>query len=204
MELIRLLNQAVVHSMHRIFAVVKKVAFSFFAVFLLYQSVGLLQMFSIRPPDQVSELEVWIYAYLLSLFITGVFAFPGFVFPTGRVMPEGYYRIHYPKQLSKVFKLLGVQYFRVFLLATVWRSKANQKKFFNGTKQGLKNFIYQTKQSEFGHFGAGVVTLGVAVYLLALGHVYMCVALTVINFIGNGYPVILQRAHRMRIERIVS
>jgi len=161
-------------------------------------------MLSIRSPEQLNDVEVWLYAYLLSLFITGVFAFPGFVFPTGNILPDGYYRIHNPKRLMRIYDLLGVQCFRLFLLATLWRSKANQKKYFNGTKQGLKNFMYQTRQSEFGHFGAGIVTLGVAIYLLVLGHVYISIVMTLINIIGNGYPVILQRTHRIRIEGILA
>ncbi|WP_394330522.1 hypothetical protein [Psychroflexus sediminis] len=38
-----------------------------------------------------------------------------------------------------------------------WGKKKNKQKYFDGTKSGLENLDYQTKQSEFGHLAALVV-----------------------------------------------
>ena len=90
------------------------------------------------------------------------------------------------------------------LLFAFWGQKTNRRKYFNGTKTGLKNFIFQTKQSEFGHLGAFVVIVILSVILLVHGYVFLVIIVTLINIIGNVYPVILQRSHRMRIEKITK
>lgn len=64
--------------------------------------------------------------------------------------------------------------------------------------------MFQTKQSEFGHLGAFVVIVILSVILLVHGYIFLVVMVTLINILGNVYPVILQRFHRMRIEKITK
>jgi hypothetical protein len=52
----------------------------------------------------------------------------------------------------------------------------NRTKYFDGRKSGLANLAYQSRQSEFGHLGAFLVMTGAA--------------------------LILQRHHRMRIDKL--
>ena len=99
---------------------------------------------------------------------------------------------------------MTLRYFQYFLLVTYWGKKKNRKKYFNGTKKGLVNFIFQTRQSEFGHLGAFLVILVSSLILLVRGYIFMVTIITIINILGNVYPVILQRSHRMRIEKITQ
>ncbi len=57
-------------------------------------------------------------------------------------------------------------------------------------------------KSEFGHLLPFVVIVVVSVYLIMIGKSRLGVASMIINLIGNLYPVILQRHHRMRIQNI--
>ena len=127
----------------------KKIILPLASIFLLWQSYSLIA--------QIHHLETqnWglliLIGWVINMFITGIFAFTGFAFPTERLLPESYYQVRKPKQVKKWFKIFGVEWFRKFLLATVWRSKAQQKRYFDGTREGFDNWIRQSKKSEFGH-----------------------------------------------------
>ncbi len=155
-------------------------------------------------PTEFSNIEVLIISFLLTIFITGVFAFIGFAYPSSRILSDKYYEIKNPKVLNYISKVLGIKYFRSFLLFSFWGRINNRKKYFNGTKRGIGNFIFQTKQSEFGHLGAFVVIIISSIILLVHGYIFIVIVTTLINILGNVYPVILQRSHRMRIEKITK
>lgn len=149
-------------------------------------------------------LENILVAFLLTLFITGVFAFMGFAYPTNKLLPESYYKINNPKRLQNYYKHLGLDYFKTILLVVFWGKKKNRKKYFNGTKKGLNNFIYQTRQSEFGHLGAFVLILVCSIILICHQLYLIVLTMTLLNIIGNLYPIILQRYHRIRIGKLMT
>lgn len=182
----------------------KKILFPIFSVFLAYQSVKLVTIFFHNSPSDFSFQLVVILAFLLNLFITGVFAFTGFVYPTNKILPNSYYSIKNPNALNKLYNLIGVEYFKILLLITFWGKEKNKKKYFNGTKSGLINFDFQTRQSEFGHFGAFVVILLVSIVLLSNGHKMAFLLTSIINVLSNFYPIILQRKHRMTIQKLTN
>lgn len=181
----------------------KKTLFPIFSVLLSFQTYELVKIL-VTSPQEFSFLLNIAIAFLLTLYITGVFAFIGFAYPSNRVLPSAYYRIKNPKFLNTTYKLIGVRFFRFILMLTFWGKEKNRKKYFNGTKKGLQNFIYQTKQSEFGHLAALVVIQIISFYLLFYGYSLMVLFITVINLIGNFYPIVLQRHHRIRIEKITG
>ena len=151
-----------------------------------------------------SHAESFILAFLITLYVTGVFALIGFAYPSNKLLPTAYYRIHNPSLLKAICRLLGVRYFKTILLFAFWGSKKNRKKYFNGTKAGLVNFIYQTKQSEFGHLGAFVIILGLSIALLWRSYQTLVLCMMLINIIGNLYPILLQRSHRIRVDAITE
>lgn len=181
---------------------VKKILFPFIAIFLAYRSFELLKtIWTIEP----AELSFWIkllLSFLLNLFITGIFAFIGFAYKTNQLLSESYYRIKNKDLINKSSKFLKVEYFRKFLLVLFWGKRKNRQKYFDGTKSGLDNLDYQTRQSEFGHLSALVVIQLSALIILIKGHYLIAFLTTTINFISNFYPVLLQRKHRIQIERI--
>lgn len=182
----------------------KKIVFPLLSLFLCFRTIELMRGLISSDPNAHSNNEVLIISFLLILFITGVFAFIGFAYPSSRILSDSYYEIKSPKVLKSISKVLGIKYFRLLLLFAFWGRKTNRKKYFNGTKKGLKNFVFQTKQSEFGHLGAFVVIIISSFILLLHGYIYLVIITTLINILGNIYPVILQRLHRMRIEKITK
>lgn len=182
----------------------KKILFPLFSIFLCYRSIDLMSDLIASDPRGYSIVEVLIIAFILALFITGIFAFIGFAYPSSRILPDNYYKIKNPTGLKAVSNILGIKYFRFMLLFAFWGRKKYREKYFNGTRKGLQNFIYQTRQSEFGHLGAFVVILVCSLILLFHGYLFLVMIITLINILGNLYPVILQRLHRMRIERVTK
>lgn len=180
----------------------KKTLLTLASVFLAYRSVELVKLLHITHPSTFKELGALALAFLLNLFITGIFALLGFAYPTSNLLPSAYYRIRNPQQLTFFYRVLGVERFRWLLLLFFWGKQKNRKRYFDGTRAGLQHFEMQTRQSEFGHLAA-LVTIGlVSVYILYKGHTAIFGFTTLINVVGNFYPILLQRHHRIQIARI--
>ncbi|MFT6338298.1 MAG: hypothetical protein ACI86M_000225 [Saprospiraceae bacterium] len=178
----------------------KKILFTFLSIFLFYQSI---KTADVIPLMDMNSWGISIFlAVLMNLFVTGTFAYAGFIYPTERILPNSYYKITNVSLQKKMYNFFNVNYFRKFLLATVWRKKEGQKKFFDGTKNGIDNFGVQSKKSEFGHLIPFVILFTLSVYWLGLGKWKVALVTTIINVFFNFYPIILQRQHRMRIQLI--
>ena len=169
---------------------------------MIWQSYDLLQMLP-RLKDVSWGLAIFL-AWIINLFITGIFAFSVFAFPTQKLLPGAYYKVRYPKQLKRWYKALNVELFRKMLLATLWKSQEKQQKYFNGKKDGIANLEEQSMKSEFGHLLPFLIINLVSIYMLTIGLTKLSLLTLLINIIGNLYPVILQRHHRMRIQIIRS
>lgn len=179
---------------------IKTLLLSLATIFLIWQSYILL--INIHKFDSDSLLLLILIAWILNLFITGIFAFSGFAFPTQKMLPNSYYKIYYPNKLRKLYNVLRVNLFRKILLATLWNNQEQRKKYFNGSKNDISNFVLHSKKSEFGHLISFVIIGFVSSYLVVIGQPKLGICTFIINFIGNFYPVILQRHHRMRIQKI--
>jgi len=182
----------------------RKVSLIFASLFLLYQTWRLIGSLISTPPQDFEWVVDLVFAYIINLFTTGIFAFVGFGFPTHRLLPKSYYSIQNPEAAAKWYALLGVSVFRKFLMITFWGKEKNRKKYFNGTRSGIRNFVYQTKQSEFGHLAA-LILISILCVVLAFRQYYLMATLASgINLIGNLYPIILQRHHRMRLGKLAE
>ena len=184
--------------------ILKKLLFPIFSLFLAFRSIDLIRNLISSDPNGYTIVEQIIISFLMNLFITGIFAFTGFAYSTSGILPKGYYKIKNAKQLKTTYRSLGINHFRIILLFLFWGRKSNRKKYFNGTKSGLKNFVYQTKQSEFGHLASFVTILFSSAYLLFFDYYLLVLFINLINIIGNLFPIILQRFHRMRIDPLTQ
>ncbi|MFY0674442.1 MAG: hypothetical protein JXQ87_13655 [Bacteroidia bacterium] len=185
---------------------IRKIIFTALSVFLIYQTINThLALLKVWSNDTgFSLISEFFIAGFLALCITGVFAFPGFCFPTHKLIWPKYFEVKNEKRLTKVYNALGIKYFRKFLMLAYWGKEKNRNHFFNGTRNGFKNFDYQTKQAEFGHLLPFVLLCIDTIFLLALNLYVACVILFTLNVIGNLYPVILQRKSRARLQRIYN
>lgn len=180
----------------------KKLLLSLASIFLAYRSVELVKFLDITNPNQFNWIGIIAFSFALNLFITGIFALLGFAFLTSKILPNSYYKIKNSENLTLIYKILGVEYFKLLLLKFFWGKEKNKKKYFNGTKTGIEDFNTQTRQSEFGHLAAFITIAIVSFYILLRGLILIFCVTTLINIIGNLYPIILQRAHRIQIERL--
>ena len=171
---------------------------SVFLIFLSYQLLDEIYHWNLK-----NVLLLVTYAFLINLYITGIFAFAGFALPTYKLMSNSYYYVKNRQLLENLYKRMGVAVFRKFLLITFWYNIKQRKNYFSGKRTGLENFSIETKTSEFGHFGAFIIVLIVSLYFIYLQYYLLFVITSVINVLFNFYPVILQRYHRMRIQSII-
>lgn len=183
---------------------IKKLIFSLFSIFLAYRSIELLKLLSSANPTDFSWIAIIVLSIILNLFITGIFAFLGFVYTTSKLLPNSYYQIKNSKNLTFLYKTLGVMFFKSLLLKAFWGKQKNRKRYFSGAKTGIGNFDKQTRQSEFSHLAALVTVFIVSFILLLKGYLALFISTTTINLIGNFYPIILQRFHRIQIERLLN
>ena len=181
---------------------IKRLLFITLSLFLMYRTYWLVYDLWQAEPGEYDAMEAFILAFLISLFETGIFAFPGFVLPTSRWLPDRYYRIHNPGRLKYMYRILGVRYFRQCLIVAFWGHRANRAKYFSGRRSGIPNLIYQANQSEFGHLGAALLITLTGISLLFKGYFVLVAWLFFINVLGNVYPIILQRFHRLRIAQL--
>lgn len=179
---------------------IKKILLTIASIFLVLQSYSLITTI---PNIEIESIPIQFFiAWILNVFITGVFAFLGFAYPTQRLLSNAYYQIHNSKRLKSVYKFLRIDLFRRFLLATFWKSKDMRKKFFDGKKSGLENLIRQSKKSEFGHLLPLIILTGLSIYFLTIKMFLLSFFIMLWNVLGNLLPIILQRHHRMRIQII--
>jgi len=173
------------------------IAASLLLIWQSYNTVGNL----IGTNIQSWPLLIFV-AWVLNMFITGIFAFSGFALPTHRLLPNSYYQIKQPKRLLSVFKTLKVELFRKFLVATFWKKEDQRKRYFDGKLAGINHFEEQSQKSEFGHLIPFIILNLLGIFFITQHSIALGIAIILINFLGNFYPIILQRHHRLRITAI--
>jgi hypothetical protein len=177
---------------------IRKVLLTVFSIFLAWQAIDIVSKVEMMQIESIPVLLL--LSWLINLFITGVFAFLVFAYPIEKTLTETYYSIRNPRRLKQVYNGLKVDYFRIALIATIWRSKKKQKGYFSGRADGIDNLITQSKKSEWGHFMPFIFVNLSVIYFLSIGLVQLAIFTLFINVIGNLYPILLQRHHRMRIQ----
>lgn len=114
--------------------VLKTFLFLFFAAFLFDKTIELFySVYSINPINLDVFTSLFL-AVLINLFVTGIFAFTGFVLPTSKILPSAYYRVNSPKKVIFWYDFLQVKYFTHFLLWVFWGAKKKPKEVLQWKK----------------------------------------------------------------------
>lgn len=184
-------------------SIFKKIALTILSLILGYNLIKLCLVLLSFSENELSRLVNIIAAIAINLLSTGFIAFLGFAFPTNKLLPSRYYKLKNKQKLKSTYSILGVNFFRYFLLFTFYK-KENNKKYFNGTKSGITEFDYNTRQSEFGHLIAFILIEIIAVIFLSNNLIAIFLWIQPINIFLNFYPIILQRFHRIKTEKIVA
>lgn len=179
----------------------KKLFFILASIFLMFQTYQFLNGITEQKAfDHVGP--ALFFSWLLSLFITGIFAFAGFALPTEKLMPESYYKIKNENKLNRLYKLLRVDIFKKYLIKFIYGKPKKKADYFNGKRSGLDHFITNTKKSEFGHLMPFILISVLMIYLIIKGKLIFGLGLLFFNTLGNLYPILVQRHHRSRLARM--
>ena len=106
---------------------ISKIVLVLASLFLAYQTYQLMAALISSQGQKFPWFMAFLFAFLLDLFATGIFAFAGFEFPTHRLLPKSYYRIKNPDAVAKWDDLLRVSIFRKFLMIIFWGKEKNRK-----------------------------------------------------------------------------
>ena len=179
---------------------IQKILLISFSVFLIWQSIQLV--FNISQNTHATTVgDSLIQSILLNLFITGIFLI-GYALPLHRLLPTSYYTSVESQSFVTICTILKIELYRKFMRLTFWSPRNNKKHFFNGRRNGLVQFERNTRISECGHTFAFVIIVVVSLYIGFVVNIYLAIMATLINIIFNFYPSILQRYHRLRLQRM--
>ncbi len=102
----------------------------------------------------------------------------------------------------QVYRRLGVWHFMRLLRTVGWERATRGSRAFDGTRSSLAGLDRDTRTSEFGHLVLAVVGAVLVMAAIALRAWPAVAWLSVLNVVLHGYPVLLQRAMRHRVDRI--
>ena len=102
-----------------------------------------------------------------------------------------------------VHRRLGAWWYMRLLRLVGWERLTGRNSAFTGTRGSLAAFDRQTRLSEFAHFVIAVLVTAISVAAAAFGAWDAAAWMFSLNFVLHVYPVLLQRALRARIQRLV-
>ncbi len=136
----------------------------------------------------------WVTHFLLMLWMSAILA----ALPPRLDGP--WYRVR--SWEPRWYRRLGVWHFMRLLRAVGWERAMRGRRAFDGTRASLAGLDRDTRGSECGHLVLAVVGV---VLVMVVGAVRGWAAVTwlaVLTIVLHGYPVLLQRAMRHRVERL--
>jgi len=119
-------------------------------------------------------------------------------------LKSSYFNSHPIEAEGKIYKYLGVHYFRKLLVLIGWEKSRKKETPIRKSLILLEYYEYRTRASEFGH---GIIAIIVAVVTLYVAIEYSfkeTIWLIILNIFLNLYPIMSQRYNRPRVRRVIS
>ena len=119
-------------------------------------------------------------------------------------LKSSYFDSHPIEDEGRVYKYLGVHFFRKLLVLSGWERSRKKETPIKRSLIVLEYYEYRTRTSEFGH--------GIIAIIIAFITVYVCMAysfreaiwLITLNIFMNIYPILVQRYNRPRVRRVIK
>jgi len=179
--------------------ILKKILHIIFSTFLIWQTIMLVdRILADRPTDFSDKLLDSIF---INLFVTGIFTIV-YAFPVYRLLPARYYKISNPRLLKVFGQIIRIDLFKKLVLNTIWTKKQNKRYYFNGLRNGFKDFEKTTKEGEFGHLIGFCIVMILTIIIGFKTEILFALMILFVNLIFNFYPFLLQRFHRLRIDEL--
>ncbi len=146
-------------------------------------------------------LDSFIFAWVLNFMLM-----TALLYITETFQPElnsSYYNSKNWESNGKIYRILGVKYFRKLLVIIGWEKLNKSRNPVNKNSRTLEMLEYKTRQSEFGHSVIFLIVLIINVAVIVKFGFIESLWLLVLNLLLNVYPIIVQRYNRPRIRRLI-
>ena len=119
-------------------------------------------------------------------------------------LKSSYFNSHPIEAEGKIYKYLGVHYFRKLLVLIGWEKSRKKETPIRKSLILLEYYEYRTRASEFGHGIIAIIIAIISVYVCILYSFKETIWLILFNIILNIYPMMVQRYNRPRVRRVIE
>lgn len=119
-------------------------------------------------------------------------------------LKSSYFESHSIEEGGKIYKYLGVHFFRKFLVLSGWERSRIKETPIKKSLILLEYYEYRTRTSEFGHAIIAIIIALISVYVFMAYSFRETIWLIVFNIGLNIYPIIVQRYNRPRVRRVIK
>ncbi|UYZ59837.1 glycosyl-4,4'-diaponeurosporenoate acyltransferase CrtO family protein [Hymenobacter latericus] len=156
----------------------------------------------LHPGQPSVAAAFWLGGFACTTAVAGVFGMLGLAVPVHRLLGPGFYHCVAPSHVSWLYRALRVEWLRRFLCWAYYHKPRQRQAFYGGGRARLGILLDNTQGAEIGHLLAFAAQLLLLPYFLHLGRYDLAAGAAVGNLIGNFYPIVLQRYHRMRLLQL--
>jgi len=115
-----------------------------------------------------------------------------------------FFNSHRIEKEGKVYKRLGVHYFRKLLLLSGWEKSRIKETPIRKSLIILEYYEYRTRASEFGHSIIAIIIIFISLYVCIVYSYRETIWLIILNIFMNIYPIMTQRYNRPRVRRVIK
>jgi hypothetical protein len=115
-----------------------------------------------------------------------------------------YFNCHPIEDEGKIYKYLGVHFFRKLLVLSGWERSRKKETPIRKSLISLEYYEYRTRTSEFGHVIIAIIISMIIVYVSMAYSFMETIWLIFLNIFMNIYPIIVQRYNRPRVRRVIN
>lgn len=119
-------------------------------------------------------------------------------------LKSSYFNTHPFEEEGKIYKYLGVDFFRKFLVLSGWERSRKKETPIRKSLILLEYYEYRTRASEFGHGIIAIIIASTTLYVLMVYSFKETKWLIIFNIFLNIYPMMLQRYNRPRVRRVIK
>ena len=117
---------------------------------------------------------------------------------------SSYFNSHPIEGQGKIYKYLGVYFFRKLLVLSGWERSRKKETPIRESLILLEYYEYRTRASEFGHSIIAIIIAFITVYVCMVYSFVDTGWLIFLNILLNVYPIMVQRHNRPRVRRVIK
>lgn len=119
-------------------------------------------------------------------------------------LKSSYFKAHPIEEGGKIYKYLGIDLFRKFLVLIGWERSRKKETPIRKSLILLEYYEFRTRASEFGHGIIAIIIVFITLYVCVVYSIKETIWLISFNIFLNIYPMMLQRYNRPRVGRVIE